>query len=311
MAVRLSVRHPQSAAGDAGEVRYELDQGRIAIGRSAGADVRLPHLSVSESHATLEHAGGSYSLRDEGSTNGTRVNGTALVPLRPRGLKEGDQIEIGTFVLSFGLSASIGQPLSAERTASLARRMLREMLGREHGAASPPFLRIDQGPDRGTVIQLGDPPSKLRVGRGDEADLVLTDPDVSRLHLELVRDVDGTLARDLESKNGLEVNGKRLRERRLRHGDTIGLGATVLAYQDPAEEALRALDGQRDVTITRTQPHGADAEAPAPDPVPAAAPIAPAAAADRSGQLTDLLVYALALLVLVASLMGLAWLFGS
>jgi pSer/pThr/pTyr-binding forkhead associated (FHA) protein len=307
MAVRLSVRHPQSAAGDAGEVSYELDQVRIAIGRSAGADVRLPHLSVSESHATLEQAGGGYSLRDEGSTNGTRVNGVPLVPLRTRTLKEGDQIEIGTFVLSFGHTATLGQPLSSERTASLARRMLREMLGREHSAASPPFVRIDQGPDRGTVVELADPPSKLRIGRGEEADLVLSDPDVSRLHLELTRDVDGTLARDLESKNGLEVNGKRLRERRLRHGDAIGLGNTHLVYQDPAEEALRALDGQRDVTITRTQPHAAEVE-PAPTP---AAPVAPKPPVARPTQLADLLVYALALAVLGASLLGLAWLFGS
>ncbi|HEX6240161.1 MAG TPA: FHA domain-containing protein [Polyangiales bacterium] len=306
MAVRLSVRHPQSAAGDAGEVSYELDQARIAIGRSAGADVRLPHLSVSESHATLEQAQGGYSLRDEGSTNGTRVNGVPLVPLRARALKEGDQIEIGTFVLSFGHTASLGKPLSTERTASLARRMLREMLGREHSAASPPFLRIDQGPDRGTVVELADPPSELRVGRGEEADLVLGDPDVSRLHLSLTRDGDGTLARDLDSKNGLEVNGKRLRERRLRHGDTIALGATRLVYQDPAEEALRALDGQRDVTITRTQPHAETAAPPAPPPppTPSKAPV------QRPSQLTDLLVYALALLVLGASLMGLAWLFG-
>jgi pSer/pThr/pTyr-binding forkhead associated (FHA) protein len=308
MAVRLSVRHPQSAAGDAGEVSYELDQARIAIGRSAGADVRLPHLSVSESHATLEQAPGGYSVRDEGSTNGTRVNGVALVPQRARALKEGDQIEIGTFVLGFSYSASLGRPLSTERTASLARRMLREMLGREHSAASPPFVRIDQGPDRGTVVELSDPPSKLRVGRGEEADLVLSDPDVSRLHLELARDQDGTLARDLDSKNGLEVNGKRLRERRLRHGDAIGLGNTRLVYQDPAEEALRALDGQRDVTITRTLPHAQMEAELEPAPAPVAAPPKPA---PRQTQLTDLLVYALALAVLGASLMGLAWLFGS
>jgi pSer/pThr/pTyr-binding forkhead associated (FHA) protein len=308
MAVRLSVRHPQSAAGEAGEVSYELDQARIAIGRSAGADVRLPHLSVSESHATLEQAQGGYSVRDEGSTNGTRVNGTPLVPLRPRALRDGDQIEIGTFALRFGHTASLSHPLSTERTASLARRMLREMLGREHSAASPPCVRIDQGPDRGTVVELSDPPSKLRIGRGDEADLVLSDPDVSRLHLELARDLDGTLARDLDSKNGLEVNGKRLRERRLRHGDAIGLGNTRLVYQDPAEEALRALDGQRDVTITRTQqqPAPPEAEAP-PEPAPA---LAPKTASTRPTQLADLLVYALALAVLGASLMGLAWLFG-
>jgi pSer/pThr/pTyr-binding forkhead associated (FHA) protein len=307
MAVRLSVRHALSAAGQAGDVSYELDQGRIAIGRGAGADVRLPHLTVSETHATLEESAQGHSLRDEGSTNGTYINGTPLVPLRPRTLHDGDEIEIGEFTLTFRVGTSLGAQASPERTASLARRLLREMLGREHAAASPPYLQIDEGPDVGTVLNIGDPPSKIRVGRGDEADLVLSDPDVSRLHLELVRDFDGTLARDLESKNGLSINGKRLRERRLRHGDTMHLGNTRLVYRDPAEEALRGLEGQRDVTITRTQPQRADSSAP---PVASSGGQAKSVQVEKSSG-TDLIVYALALAVLTASLLGLFWLFGS
>ena len=133
---------------------------------------------------------------------------------------------------------------------------------------------------------------------------------MSRLHLELVRDVDGTLARDLDSKNGLEVNGKRLRERRLRHGDVLRLGATSLLYQDPAEEALRGLEGQRDVTITRTQPKSAP-ESASRGAVSESARKAPAAPALAEGAGSDILVYAFALLVLIASVLGLVWLFAS
>jgi pSer/pThr/pTyr-binding forkhead associated (FHA) protein len=314
MAVRLSVRHPRSAAGqaagEAGEVRYELDQARIVIGRGVGADVRLPHLSVSENHATLERHGASFALRDEGSTNGTRVNGAALVPLRPRPLNGGDEIEIGAFTLTFGTDAAQGLAISPERTASLARRMLRDMLGREHSAAAPPLLRIAEGPDRGTLVNLPEPPSRLVVGRGEEADLVLSDRDVSRLHLAVERDADGATAKDLESKNGLEVNGRRLRERRLRHGDGLRLGSTLIVYQDPAEEALRGLDGKRDETLTRTLPSAAASapplDAPAESPVLASMP-----PAREGGAGTDMLVYALALVVLVASALGLLWLFRS
>jgi hypothetical protein len=32
MAVRLVVRHPKSAAGEAGESRFEFDQARVVIG---------------------------------------------------------------------------------------------------------------------------------------------------------------------------------------------------------------------------------------------------------------------------------------
>lgn len=311
MAVRLSVRHPKSAPGQAGELHYELDQTRIVIGRGVGADVRLPDLSVSESHALLEQAGLHYTLRDEESSNGTWVNGVALVPLRPRGLSEGDVITIGAFTLLFASGPTRGQPAPAERTASLARRMLRELLGQEHKAASPPFLRVAEGPDAGTLVNLNEPPATLRIGRAHEADLVLQDHDASRLHVELVRDHDGTTARDLESKNGIEVNGKRLRERRLRHGDHLRLGSTLIVYEDPAEEALRQLEGQRDVTVTTTrsvQVELAATDAPAAPTVPS--PPTPKALPDEAMR-SDLVVYALALFVLVASLLGLAWLFGS
>lgn len=309
MALRLSVRHSRSAQGQA-DVSYELEQGRVVIGRSPGADVRLPHLTVSETHATLEQTPGGCTLRDESSTNGTLVNGVQLVALRPRALSQGDQIEIGEFVLTFEGMVPLSQPVSPERTASLARRMLREMLGREHAAASPPFVKVLEGPDRDTTRTLGEPPERLRIGRGDEADLVLTDPDVSRLHVELVRDVDGTLARDLDSKNGLSVNGKRLRERRLRHGDMLKLGATTLQYQDPAEEALRGLEGKRDVTITRTQPMTApEAERRGPPSEGALHRPAPPVRSEAAG--SDVLVYAFALIVLIASVLGLVWLFTS
>ena len=155
-----------------------------------------------------------------------------------------------------------------------------------------PFLRITRGPDQGTLINLSEPPSKLVIGRGEEAGLMLSDPDVSREHIEITRDLDGAVARDLGSKNGLEVNGKRLRERRLRHGDTLRLGETSIVYEDPAEQALKGLEGQPDQVPTRTQaanlsepPAAASASAsaqpkasapePAPTPLPRRKPRAP------------------------------------
>jgi pSer/pThr/pTyr-binding forkhead associated (FHA) protein len=306
MAVRLSVRHPRSAAGPAGEIGYEFEQARIAIGRGTGADVRLPDLSVSEVHATLQQQGSHYTLRDEGSTNGTRVNGVALVAQRPRALTEDDTIEIGEFTLVFGTGPARAQAVTPERTASLARRMLRELLGREHSAAAPPCLRVVDGPDRGLLVNLGEPPSKLVVGRGEEADVRLSDRDVSRLHFCVLRDEGGATAKDMESKNGLDVNSKRMRERRLRHGDTLRLGSSAIVYEDPSEEALLGLAGKSDVTLTRTVP-----SVPAPPPAPEPALVAETLPPARESSGTDMIVYALALMVLTASVLGLLWLFGS
>ena len=306
MAVRLVVRHPKSAAGEAGEMSFEFEQARVVIGRSPGADVRLPGVGVSETHATILQQDGEYALRDERSLNGTAINGVQLVPSRPRPLSDGDEIEIAEFTLHFARAGVTRRATTPERTASLARRMLRELLGAEHAANLPPCLQVTAGPDLGTRIELAEAPSKMVIGRGHEAELVLSDVDVSRAHLEIERDLDGAIVRDLDSKNGLEVNGRRVRERRLKHGDVLRIGATAMRYEDPSEQALRSLEQQPVETVTRPRPVAPVVEpepVPEPEPEPAIEP-----ESSRAPAAVDYLVYALALLVLGASVTGLIWL---
>jgi len=308
MAVRLVVRHPASVEGEAGQVCFEFEQARIVIGRSPGADVRLPGPSVSETHATLVQQGGHYALRDERSLNGTQVNGSLLVPNRLRVLEDGDELVIAEFTLSFHEGPLTRAATTPERTASLARRMLRELLGSEGEASAPPFLHVHEGPDAGTRVNLGEPPSRLLIGRGAEADLVLSDVDVSRLHVEVARELDATVARDLASKNGLEVNGKPLRERRLRHGDVLRIGATVMHYHDPSEEALRSLEKQAAVTLTRTRSPSASSPPAPPAAAPVEPPPEPEVDSTRPASPVDFVVYTLATFVLAASIAGLVWL---
>src|SRR5262245_6021836 len=78
---------------------YEFDSARkqILVGRRWGVDVLLPDPKVSMVHARVDRRGSTeYDLTDEGSTNGTRING---VPVSggPRPLRDGDRIAIGQY----------------------------------------------------------------------------------------------------------------------------------------------------------------------------------------------------------------------
>jgi len=248
MAVRLVVRAPFAADASA-ELAFEFDQTRVLIGRGASADVRLPHAAVSESHAAMRLDGSIYSLVDEGSTNGTSVNGVRLVPGRAKALRSGDVIDVAGFLLTFHAGIATTLPTSSEQTAALARRLVREVLD-PHGAASDPVrLVVVGGPQSGARVELPPPPARLLIGRGEMCDLVLLDADCSREHVELVRDLDGTLARDLGSKNGARINDRPLRERRLRDRDELLIGQTVVVYEDPAEASIRALEGVADAPV--------------------------------------------------------------
>lgn len=55
-----------------------IDRPVLCIGRSAGADTRIPHPGVSRRHAELSRVGGAIVVRDVGSRAGILVNGLAV-----------------------------------------------------------------------------------------------------------------------------------------------------------------------------------------------------------------------------------------
>jgi pSer/pThr/pTyr-binding forkhead associated (FHA) protein len=87
-------------------------------------------------------------------------------------------------------------------------------------------LRIEGGPADGTELPVGKLP--LTIGRSPDADLVLNDRWVSRLHCDLYLS-GGTLGiHDRASRHGIMVNGQRVSGAVLHSGDRISLGMTTL-----------------------------------------------------------------------------------
>lgn len=72
--------------------------------------------------------------------------------------------------------------------------------------------------------------SRLTVGRGRSNDIVLGDASVSREHAELVSAAAGWKLRDLNSTNGVTVNGTKVREHTLASGDRIAFGNVELRF---------------------------------------------------------------------------------
>ncbi len=64
----------------------------------------------------------------------------------------------------------------------------------------------------------------LRIGRHDDNDLVFDNPYLSRYHAEIFSDGPRILIRDLGSTSGTFVNSERIKQRRLKDGDSIRLG---------------------------------------------------------------------------------------
>jgi FhaA, N-terminal domain/FHA domain len=69
------------------------------------------------------------------------------------------------------------------------------------------------------------------IGRSRECDIQLADANVSRRHAELRQEGATYWIVDLDSTNGIAVNGRREGRAKLQDGDTIVLGATELRFE--------------------------------------------------------------------------------
>lgn len=324
MGVRIEVRSAWATTEAEGpaEAAYDFDQARVLIGRGRGADVRLPHRAVSVRHATLEVGADRCTVEDHGSTNGTRVNGVALIGGRPRRLRDGDRIAIGGFELTLERGVAVAAATGVEGTAAQARRLARGVF---RPPPPPPTVVFLNGPRKGDEVPLPPPPAELTVGRGDECGLVLPDEEASRQHALLVHDLDGVRLQDLSSKNGVAVNERGgATAAWLRDGDRLRIGRTELLFEDPEGLAVAALQEGEDETVDALpavpQPSlEAEVDEEPPDdatPPPDAPPSQPPEVAPRSRRATvvppvDAIIYLLASVVFALSLLGLLWLLRS
>src|SRR5262245_38316690 len=104
----------------------------IVVGRKDDCDLRLEHKSVSKIHCVIVKTDGLLLLRDLGSTNGTRVNGTRV---RRAALLPNDQVSIAHFKFRVYLGPDVEPPpvQPHDHTQALDARELARLKHRKDG----------------------------------------------------------------------------------------------------------------------------------------------------------------------------------
>jgi len=72
---------------------------------------------------------------------------------------------------------------------------------------------------------------RVLIGRSRECDIQLGDANVSRRHAEVRQEGSTFWIVDLDSTNGIEVNGRRLKRAKLEDGDRLILGSTEITFR--------------------------------------------------------------------------------
>jgi ABC transport system ATP-binding/permease protein len=179
--------------------RIPIPPDGLSIGRAADNEVVLDSERASRRHARIDRreGGSGFSLSDLGSRHGTLLNGER-VRNAERALRSGDTIEIGEQLLRF---------IDGEPTRLSSRQL--------------PIVGVQ------TVVFEG---QRLTIGRDVSNDVVLADPNVSRIHAEALATDEGVELRDLGSRNGTRLDGVLVERAIVAPGADIGVGPFRLLF---------------------------------------------------------------------------------
>src|SRR6476659_2698708 len=98
-------------------------------------------------------------------------------------------------------------------------------------------FQVLEGVDKGRLFR--DLPVPVTIGREEGNILRLNDERVSRFHAKVQFDNDDVILTDLDSTNGTRINGNPVQIRRLRPGDRVGIGRSVLICGSTEEISAR------------------------------------------------------------------------
>jgi pSer/pThr/pTyr-binding forkhead associated (FHA) protein len=97
-------------------------------------------------------------------------------------------------------------------------------------------LVIDDGRSQRELLLVG----SMLVGRSTDCEISHADPRLSRRHAEISVTADGVVVRDLQSRNGIRVNGRPVQEAVLQPGDAVQVAHLELKFYDDSVDAAAA-----------------------------------------------------------------------
>jgi len=215
---------------DGKKQEFELSKTRITLGRDQTNDIVITDTKISRIHARIESdPKGGIRLVDLGSTNGSQLNGKRVAWAE---IHQGDVIMVGNTQIRF-LPAN--PPDESNITSIESESDLNQTVA---DMALPVSLNetdmdrlVVHTPMRTWEIQLDEGVDSLTIGRAPENDIVLDHPSVSRKHARLTRDRLNFIIEDLQSSNGIRLNGDKVDKVVLENGMVLRIGFANLIFK--------------------------------------------------------------------------------
>jgi pSer/pThr/pTyr-binding forkhead associated (FHA) protein len=233
LAAPIALTYQAQDAPDAALLQFDSPAPFLLIGRSPTDDLTLDSRQVSRRHAYLQAVAGRVIGIDLKSRTSTFWDDWSEA--QPWGwLDPEHSIRIGPYRIQLADRPSDGPPPLLDPFSP----------ANDPESVAAPFPRpVLELPFRvGGVASTWEMAGLLAlVGRADDCQLILADDSISRTHASLVRTPQGAWVVDLGAREGVHVNGTRVRWAWLADGDLVRLGrfTMVLRYDRPPEGISR------------------------------------------------------------------------
>ncbi len=239
----------------------------LTIGRQDGNTIRLTERNVSRRHAKLLRGQDSILIEDLDSYNGVRVNGTRIQGKVE--IKEADRVQIGDYLIEVKAeqAETAASELPTQQMEQIPVPVPVDSSGAEtvptsSGASSAsgsgdidvaalaavaeqaeelfPRMVVLSTAMAGREFSLNKP--AMVIGRTEDNDLWINHRSVSQHHAKIVREGDNFTIVDLQSSNGVRVNGEDYGKVELRRGDLVDLGHVRLRFIGADEDFVFGRD---------------------------------------------------------------------
>ena len=147
-----------------------------------------------------------------------------------------EDLEVGLFGISNRMIQRELPEEAAEPEAEPgATRIYRAAVPSETEAVSPEELGMEAEPATVTIDGSAHKLEKpvVVIGRSKDSDIRVADPNISRRHAEIRQEGSTFWIVDLDSTNGVAVNGRALKRAKLDDEDRITLGSSELVFRRP------------------------------------------------------------------------------
>ena len=224
---------PQTAqlefVGENGQPPFVITKSEISLGRDSDCDVRFESsaVMVSRRHAFIRRENNNYTIDDNGSFNGTLINGQRISAATVIYHEDRIELGIGGPILRFNApsqTAPQGAIPAGQMQAEIGSKTMTVNLAQLSGGSR----QTDSAKPQLLMSLVFGGKNSLTVGRDSGSDIKLDGLQISNRHAKLTRTNAGILIEDAGSTNGVYVNGQKVSRQIIGAEDAVQIGSFVI-----------------------------------------------------------------------------------